>query len=356
MTVTRRHIQIALGVLWLLDGALQLQSYMFTSGFAHQIIEPAAAGQPVAVAAPVHWAAHLIATAPVLTNLIFALGQLALGAGLLWVRTARWALAGSIAWALSVWLLGEGLGGLAGGHTLLLTGAPGAVLLYAMAAVLAWPRRTPRPVGATGRLHGDTPPSAWAAPVWALLWSGGAVLQLLPGNGAVPAIASSADSAPGPLASADRSLAAAMSAHGTVMTVGLALLMAAVGLGVLAPRPWRTTAACTGIVLALVFWMLGEGAGLLTSGHSTDPNTGPLLVLLAVAVLGAPTDLNLSRWLGAHLWEPDLLGEGRGFRTRQADEFAQAGLPTPAAIASAVTTPEKTDPEGLHRLPDQGCA
>ncbi|WP_160311079.1 hypothetical protein [Streptacidiphilus anmyonensis] len=287
MTVTRRHIQIALGLLWLLDGALQLQPYMFTSGFAHQIIEPAAAGQPAVVAAPVHWAAHQINAAPVLMNIGFALGQLLLGAGLLWARTARWALAASIGWALAVWLLGEGLGGLAGGHTLMLTGAPGAVLLYALAAVLAWPERVPRQGRPGHRRRSDLPPSTWAAPAWAVLWTGGALLQLLPGNGAVPAIASAADDAPGPLASLDRALASVLTGHATATTVALAVVMAAVGLGALAPRPWRTTAAWTGTLLALAFWTLGQGAGLLTSGQSTDPNTGPLLVLLAVAVLSA---------------------------------------------------------------------
>ncbi|WP_037606777.1 hypothetical protein [Streptacidiphilus rugosus] len=294
MTVTRRHIQIVLGVLWLLDGALQLQPYMFTSGFAHQIIDPAATGQPAAVAASVHWAAHLIAAAPALMNTGFALGQLLLGAGLLWARTARWALAASIAWALAVWLLGEGLGGVAGGHALLLTGAPGAVLLYALAASLAWPRPTDQDRPGR-RWRSDVPPSAWAAPVWAVLWIGGALLQVLPGNGAVAAIASSADAAPGPLASLDRTVASATTAYGTAMTVTLALVMAAVGLAVLAPRPWRSAAGCAGIVLALLFWALGQGAGLLTSGHSTDPNAGPLVVLLAVAVLGVRTDLIGSR-------------------------------------------------------------
>jgi hypothetical protein len=32
--ITRRDLQVALGVLWLLDGALQAQPFMFTSGFA----------------------------------------------------------------------------------------------------------------------------------------------------------------------------------------------------------------------------------------------------------------------------------------------------------------------------------
>ncbi|MFC1415831.1 hypothetical protein [Streptacidiphilus cavernicola] len=289
-TVTRRHLQIALGVLWLLDGALQLQPYMFTEGFAHQILDPAATGQPAAVAAAVHWAAHMIAAAPVLLNTGFALGQLLLGAALLWARTARWALAASIAWALAVWLFGEGLGGLAGGHTLLLTGAPGAVLLYALAALLAWPERLTQQDGPARRWRSNVAPSAWAATAWAVLWIGGALLQVLPGNGALPAVTSAAEEAPGPLASLDRALTSALAANSTAVTVTLALAMAAVGLAALAPRPWRTAAACGGIVLAVLFWTVGQGLGLLTSGQSTDPGTGPLLVLLAAAVLSTRTD------------------------------------------------------------------
>ncbi|MFC4035807.1 hypothetical protein ACFO3J_30695 [Streptomyces polygonati] len=283
--MTRRHIQIILGVLWLLDGALQLQPFMFTSGFAHQIIEPAATGQPAAVAASVHWAAHLIAAAPVLTNTAFALGQLLLGAGLLWARTARWSLAASIGWALAVWWLGEGLGGLASGHALLLTGAPGAVALYALAAAMAWPEHPSRVDSPGDRWSSHTTPPTWAAPAWALVWTGGALLQVLPGNGAVQALASSADDAPGPLASLDRALASALGADSTAVTITVAVVTAAVGLAALAPRSWRTAAAWSGIALALLFWVIGQGAGQLTSGQSTDPDAGPLLVLLGAAVL-----------------------------------------------------------------------
>ena len=38
MRLTRRNLQIALGVLWLLDGALQLQPFMFTTGFSNDIL------------------------------------------------------------------------------------------------------------------------------------------------------------------------------------------------------------------------------------------------------------------------------------------------------------------------------
>src|SRR4051812_4608300 len=36
--VTRRHLQIVLGLLWLLDGVLQAQPFMFTRDFATQTI------------------------------------------------------------------------------------------------------------------------------------------------------------------------------------------------------------------------------------------------------------------------------------------------------------------------------
>jgi hypothetical protein len=35
--ITCRHLQIALSLLWLLDGALQLQPFMLGTGFARQV-------------------------------------------------------------------------------------------------------------------------------------------------------------------------------------------------------------------------------------------------------------------------------------------------------------------------------
>jgi len=63
--LTRRCLQMALGLLWLADGALQLQPVMLSTRFARQIISPAGAGQQAFVAVPVHWAARLIAAHPV---------------------------------------------------------------------------------------------------------------------------------------------------------------------------------------------------------------------------------------------------------------------------------------------------
>ena len=42
----RRKLTIALGLLWLLDAALQLQPYMFTTDFPNQLIKPVGQGSP----------------------------------------------------------------------------------------------------------------------------------------------------------------------------------------------------------------------------------------------------------------------------------------------------------------------
>ena len=129
--ITKRTIQIALGVLWLLDGALQLQPQMFTSNFATQVIAPAAQGQPRLVSGVMHFAIRVFLLHPAIFNSFIAITQLGLGVLILWKRSVKLGLILSIGWGLFVWYVGEGLGGLASGHTLLLMGAPGAALIYA---------------------------------------------------------------------------------------------------------------------------------------------------------------------------------------------------------------------------------
>src|SRR4051794_34298893 len=168
--ITRRQLQISLGVLWLLDGLLQAQPFMFTKGFATQVMDPAGQGQPGFVSVPVHWVSTVIAAHPAAWNAPFAGIQLLLGIGLLVPRTARVALGASIVWALGVWYLGEGLSGLASGHAGLSTGAPGSAFLMAILAAAAWPGTDER-----------VPP--WLPLAWAAVWVGGAVLEAGPADG-----------------------------------------------------------------------------------------------------------------------------------------------------------------------------
>jgi hypothetical protein len=136
-----RILQLTLAVLWLLDGMLQFQPFMFTKGFP-QMLAGAALGNPAVAARPITWDAGFITHHLMVCNAIFAALEVALGLGIAWRPTVRIALACSVAWSLGVWWLGEGLGGIFAGTASPLNGAPGAVILYALLALLAiafWP-------------------------------------------------------------------------------------------------------------------------------------------------------------------------------------------------------------------------
>ena len=283
--ITRRGVQVGLGVLWLVDAALQMQPFMFTAEFARQVLAPAGQGQPTWVVGPVDFFAGLITAHPAPLNTAFVLAQLALGIGFLLPRLVRPAIVGSLAWSAALWWFSEGLGGLASGHVSLVTGAPGAVLLYAVLALAAWPaidhRNAPGP--AMERVAG------WFPTSWAILWIGGGLLQLLPdqrGTAALRDQIGSTDGVPGWLASLHHDAGAVLSHGGNVPFIALVAVMALVGLAGLAGRPWRMAAAVVGAVAATAFWVLGQNIGQLYSGQATDPNTGPIIVLMAVALAG----------------------------------------------------------------------
>ena len=241
--ITRRDLQVALGLLWLLDGVLQAQPFMFTSDFATQVIAPTGQEQPELVAAPVQWVSTAIAAHPVPWNAAFAAVQLLIGAGLLLPRTARSALTASIAWGLGVWFFAEGLSGIAGGDASLSAGAPGAALLLAVLAAAAWPDRD----------ASSEPPARWLPLAWAIVWIGGAVFEAAQGGSSVLVVAEYL-----------------------------------VGVGGLYART-RVPAAALGLALSLAFWGFDQAFGTLTSGQATDPNSGPVLVLMALAVMGTGT-------------------------------------------------------------------
>lgn len=272
-----------LGLLWLLDGMLQYKPAMWTRSFADQVIAPAAAGQPGFISGPASVMAWVILRQPAILNGVFGLVQLALGVGLLYPRTARRALAASIVWALLVWYLGEGLGGLFGSTASLLTGAPGAALLYAVLGLAA----------ALGREADAGAPlaSRWPVIAWAVLWAGGAVLQLLPGRDTNALIAMSlamnAAHAPAWFAAAENHLAALMPGYGVSVVADLVVLQALVGLGVFRGGRMRRAAVLLGIGLSAVYWFAGQEMGQFWSGMSTDPNTAPLVVLLGLVLLSS---------------------------------------------------------------------
>jgi len=275
--LTRRRLQVALGLLWLLDGALQLQPFMLRASFAGEVLGPAGDGQPRIVAVPVHWAAHLVAAHPAAWDVPFATVQLLIGLGMLVPRTARLALAASIPWVVGVWFFGEGLSGLASGNASLLSGAPGAVLLYGVLALAAWPRDR----------RSDVPPAQWLPFAWAAYWVGGAVLQVLPKNNSGDAVADVLrDGWPSWLPGSTTSITSWVAAHGLAVIVVLVATEALIGLTVFDQNTSRASAVA-GLALSLLLWVGAQNVGELATGQSTDPNSAPLVILTALALLAS---------------------------------------------------------------------
>jgi hypothetical protein len=279
----RRLLQLVLAGIWLLDGVLQYQAFMFSKGFS-DMLAGTASGNPRVVASPITWDATLVQHHLVPLNAIFATIQLLIGIGIAWRPTIRVALAASIAWSLGVWWFGEGLGMVLTGDVSPANGAPGAVILYALLAVLLWPADRPAPAPFVAARAVGAPV---ARALWLVLWLSLAYFALLPGNRAPQAlhdmIAGMTDGEPGWLAALDRGAASLVAHQGLAASIVLAVALVIVAAGVYLPVPAARGTLVLAIVLAALIWVFGEAFGEIMTGGATDPNSGPLLTLLALA-------------------------------------------------------------------------
>jgi hypothetical protein len=277
----RRGLQICLGLIWLLDAGLQFQPYMFGPFFVTQAIQPSAAGNPSLVADSVNWAASVMLHHIAIYNAMFATIQLLIGAGILFRTTVKPALACSIAWSLSVWWFGEGLGGIFTGDSPL-DGVPGGVILYAFIAVLLWPWDRKSADGLTSPATSGLLQARWAYLLWSALWGSFCYYLLLPDNRALGAIAqtfASTDGQPGWIVAVMNALSGFTNRYSSEMTVVLTLACALIAVGIWI-RPALRPVLLLAFATAIFIWV-AEGFGGIFTGEGTDPNTGPLLVLLA---------------------------------------------------------------------------
>ena len=262
-----RHL---LAAVWIVDGLLNFQPQML-NGFS-SMVAPNAQGQIGFIAYPILHVGHFMARDTALWTVVAGLVQIGIGVGLLWRRTLRGAVIVSFAFGLGVWWLGEGLGSVFDGKASPLTGAPGAVLLYLVLGVVAW-------LEDEGRSARQFLLGAWTA-----LWGLSALFWALPDNRMAQSVrdqlSAAANGQPGWYAHFLRSLSHAFAGVGTEVAV----LMVAVSI-LLAVGPWLgrrpTPFLIAGSAVAIVFWVTGQAVGGLVTGMASDPNTGPLVVLLA---------------------------------------------------------------------------
>jgi len=268
-------LTIALGVIWIIDGLLQLQPSQFSSRFALGI-EMNAMAQPSAIAHLELAFGRLTATAVAPWTVLIAAVQLSLGAAMLTRRARRFALLASIPWALAVWALGEGFGNIATGFAMLPTGAPGAALAYALLATL---------LILDHRSRSDARSRRDFSCAWSALWLLAAGLQL---SSRVPLslrlranFNESAGGEPALVSGLDHRLAEITGAHAVVATALLAFVEL-----LLACAPWmpqrglKLWFATLGVLV--IFWVAGENLGGILTWSASDIGITPLLALIAL--------------------------------------------------------------------------
>ena len=278
----RTVLRVGFGVLWLIDGLLQFQPGM-PLGLANDVVRPALAGTPAFFKPVVRHAITLWNLHPVALATGVAWLQVGLALALLSSngRLGRVAGAVSAGWALGVFAVGNGLGGVFAPGASILFGWPSAAFFYLVAGV--WLALSPdyfarRFSVVTTRL---------VAVVIAL----GALLQVLPSTGfwrggdanALTRMSRSMTSMaqPHPLAWVVRhvgDLAGTMGGGFNVIVL-LWLLGTAAGLWWATRRPvtWPYLALAVG---AVVVWVVGEDLAVF-GGVGTDINSMVPMALLA---------------------------------------------------------------------------
>jgi hypothetical protein len=281
--ISRRFLQQILGILWLLDGLLQLQPSMFTQNFVNGIMLPTIEGQPGPIAAILRMNIQLVSQHIVLANLGILIVQVTVGICLLSGRFLRLALLASVGWSLLVWFGGEGMGMILTGQASVLTGAPGAVLLYAVLGLAAYPRSGSSFESVLSRqrlrlvLVGFWVLTALLQ-MQSFWWQSQQISQVIAGN-----------EQPGTLGGAifDNTFAwlARLTAGGELyLNSGVIIMSIGLAAALLLVRPERIRLVlCASITVSLVLWWSTQAFGLLLSGTATDPNSAPLLVVLALA-------------------------------------------------------------------------
>jgi hypothetical protein len=283
----RRVLQLGLATLWLLDAVLQLQPFMFSKSFGILMLGPMAQGNPASVGRPITQVAGVIGRHPVPIDASFFAVQLLIALAIANRRTVRIGLAVSFLWSLLVWWFGEGLGEILTGQASPLTGAPGAVLIYALLAIVLWPTEHAAPFEAARSLGRRV-----SRGVWAVVWGGLGAIALAEAATRHPArlLSGMASGEPGWLVGLNHRLVGATGAHGAVLAAAVGTVLLALAVAGLTGAPMKPTVAAA-VVVSLLIWILGEEFGGLFTGSATDPNSGPLLVLFALAYWPAPVEM-----------------------------------------------------------------
>jgi len=349
----RRLLRICLGLLWVIDGLLQVQPGM-PDQFTQRVVAPELATAPT-------WLVHLVD--PFLR--VWLLHPVAADAAVIWVqvglglallvggrgRLARLVVLAAISWAVFVWVVGEVLGGLTDPVASWLNGAPGAALLYAAAGgLLVLPQRV-WDVGTAAR---------WSRRTVGVAFLGGAALQAWPrdggwGTSAAQVFSEAADGGiPSALALPIRLLADSATVHPVAVNAVIVVALAVVGAALVADVFPRAATVCA-VILAVAGWWLGQGFGIF-GGLATDPQTGAITLVLLATGWPRPASHQVpdgvDRTVAPTTWPQVLAGCAAALAVLVLPVVAAAGLLRPVSAQAAIGDSGGATPVAATSAPD----
>src|ERR1700722_5951466 len=101
--VSRRSLQIALGLIWILDGLLKFQPALFKPAFVNLVIRPMAAGQPSLISSTIDHMANFLSHEATMWVAVFGLVEIAIGVAIISRRTVKPALVVSFIWGAGIY-------------------------------------------------------------------------------------------------------------------------------------------------------------------------------------------------------------------------------------------------------------
>jgi len=297
MLLSRKALQRVLGLLWLIDGLLQLQPQMFTMNMVNGVMKPMLRGQPGFIEPSLQFIVNQTTFHLVEVNLLIAVVQILLGLGFLFIPD-RWVgelVIASFVWALIVWFGGEGMSMLLTGTASVLSGAPGAVLLYPLLGLAIYPRKQSRSLLNDGKAKaGDNGLLPRKVLRWVLagFWIFAALLQLQPNWWQQGQISQTISGMVGQgglntvlVDPVLKSIANATANIEIPLNIALIVVFLAIGIGLAVVKERQLPAfLIASIIMSVIIWYFSEAFGMILTGMATDFNSGLLLVVMALAV------------------------------------------------------------------------
>ncbi len=284
-SVNRRikYLTRSFGVLWTLDGVLQLRDAMPTQ-FVSSIIKPSFALAPPPIREIGKLAGAIWTTNPVKLDIGAAFIQIVIGLGMLTQKPGRalmYILKLSILWSVIIYAVGNGFGIFYQGASVA-TGAPSAILIYLFASTEILKLQRERSLSKSRRRTSKF--------LSAYLMTG-VVLTFFPAEGfwkpdgyseMISAMALSKQ--PQIISKLMQTAANLVTNHGKILTVSITVVYSAIAMTNILNRRSKIGTPIALIAVSAISWALIQDFGIF-SPTGTDVNSGLPTILLAITLM-----------------------------------------------------------------------